>query len=79
VWRVIVAPSLGAIGLIVGFVLIAVNFDLVTGLEGWINWALLAPTPVLFVGGIVAGFVLKGRRPRHYAELTNIEIDGDDE
>ncbi|QDZ16166.1 APC family permease [Humibacter ginsenosidimutans] len=79
VWRVIIAPALGALGLIVGFVLIATNFDLVTGLEGPINWILLLPTPVLFIGGIIAGFVLKAKRPQHYAELTTIATGGDDE
>ena len=75
IWRVLVAPALGALGLIVGFVLIATNFDLVTGLQGPVNLALLAPTPALFVAGIVVGIVLKRRRPRHYAELTTLVPD----
>ena len=75
VWRVIVAPALGAIGLIVGWILIATNFGLVSGVEGPINIALLAPTPVLFLAGIVIGFVLKARNPRHYAELTTVVVD----
>ena len=74
-WRVIVAPALGALGLIVGWVLIAINFDLVTGLTGPINLALLAPTPVLFLAGIVTGFILRSRRPQHYAELTTLVPD----
>ena len=77
VWRVIIAPALGAIGLLVGWVLIALNFDLVSGLEGPVNWVLLAPTPVLFVAGVIAGFVIKARRPQHYAELTNV-VTADD-
>jgi hypothetical protein len=75
VWRVLVAPALGAIGLIVGWILIATNFSLVSGVEGPINIALLAPTPVLFLAGIVIGFVLKARNPRHYAELTTVVVD----
>jgi hypothetical protein len=74
-WRVIVAPALGALGLIVGWVLIAMNFDLVTGLTGPVNLALLAPTPLLFLAGIVAGFALRARSPRHYAELTTLVPD----
>lgn len=70
VWRVTVAPILGAIGLIVGFFLIATNFEVVTGLEGPINQLLLLPTPILFVGGIIAGLVIKARRPAYYAGLT---------
>ncbi|MFT4228720.1 MAG: APC family permease [Microbacterium sp.] len=75
VWRVIVAPALGALGLITGFALIAANFDLVTGLTGGVNWLLLAPTPVLFIAGIVWALVLKRRYPRHYAELTTYVPD----
>ncbi|WP_240630237.1 APC family permease [Specibacter cremeus] len=72
IWRVIVAPALGVLGLATGFILIVVNFDIVTGMEGAVNWILLLPTPVLFIAGIVTGRVLKRRRPAHYAELTNM-------
>lgn len=74
-WRVIFAPALGAVGLIIGWVLIAMNFDLVTGLTGPVNVTLLVPTPVLFAAGIVAGLVLKRRNPAHYAELTTLVPD----
>lgn len=74
-WRVLIAPALGAIGLIIGWVLIATNFDLVSGVEGPINIALIAPTPILFLVGIIVGFVLKSRNPRHYAELTTMVVD----
>lgn len=70
VWRVTVAPVIGAVGLIVGYVLIATNFDVVTGLEGPINQVLLLPTPILFIGGIIAGLVIRARRPAYYAGLT---------
>lgn len=72
IWRTLVAPALGALGLALGFLLIVFNFNIVTGMEGGVNLILLLPTPVLFVAGIVAGFTLKRRRPAHYAELTNI-------
>lgn len=68
--RVIIAPAIGAIGLIVGYVLIFTNFEVVTGLEGPINQVLLLPTPILFIGGIVVGLILKKRRPAYYAGLT---------
>ena len=70
VWRVIVAPALGALGLIAGYILIVTNFEVVTGLEGPINQLLLLPTPVLFIGGLVVGLVLKARKPEYYAGLT---------
>jgi len=70
VWRVTIAPAIGAIGLIVGYVLIVTNFEIVTGLEGPINQVLLLPTPILFIGGIIVGLVLKKRKPEYYANLT---------
>jgi amino acid transporter len=70
VWRVTIAPAIGAIGLIVGYFLIITNFEIVTGLEGPINQVLLLPTPILFAGGIVVGLVLKKRKPKYYAGLT---------
>lgn len=45
VWRVIAAPTLGAAGLIAGFILIVTNFEVVTGLECPINQLLLLPRP----------------------------------
>lgn len=70
VWRVVVAPVIGALGLIVSFVLIVTNFEFVTGLEGPINWVLLLPTPVLLLVGIVYGLLLRRRAPQHYNTLT---------
>lgn len=77
VWRVLISPAIGAVGLIAGFTLIALNFNLVSGLEGPANLALIAPTPLLFVGGIIGGLALKRRRPRHYAELTTLVPDSE--
>jgi amino acid transporter len=74
VFRVLIAPALGALGLITGFILIATNFDLVTGFPPGdpINWILLLPTPVLFVAGIVYGLVRRVRDPQGYAKLTDL-------
>ncbi|QTX03708.1 APC family permease [Agromyces archimandritae] len=69
-WRVLVAPALGAAGLITGFLLIAFNFEIVTTFTGPINWVLLAPTPVLFIAGIVMGMVIRRRDPARYAALA---------
>lgn len=70
VWRVIVAPAIGAVGLIIGYILIITNFEVVTGLTGPMNQVLLLPTPILFIGGIIVGLVLKRRKPAYYASLT---------
>lgn len=77
-WRVLVAPAIGALGLIAGYILIITNFEIVTGLEGAINWILLLPTPILFVGGLVVGLVLKQRKPEYYAGLTeSVTVQGE--
>lgn len=70
VWRVIIAPAIGALGLITGYILIVTNFEVVTGLEGPINQILLLPTPILCIGGIIVGLVLRRRKPAYYAGLT---------
>ncbi|KHK96069.1 amino acid permease [Microbacterium mangrovi] len=70
VWHVVVAPVLGAVGLLAAFVVIATHFDLVSGVEGPINQGMLACVPIIFVGGIVVGLVMKRRAPARYAALT---------
>jgi hypothetical protein len=65
-----IAPALGALGLVVAFTLVVLNFEIVSGIPGAINFWLVLPTPVLFVVGIVVGLVLKRRDPGAYAELT---------
>ena len=76
IWRVLIAPGLGALGLVVGFLLVVFNFELVTGMEGAINWVLLLPIPLLFLGGIATGLLIRGRRPEHYARLTHLNESG---
>ncbi|MFV0425403.1 MAG: APC family permease [Beutenbergiaceae bacterium] len=78
-FRVLIAPTLGALGLITGFILIVLNFGVVSGLEGPINWILLAPTPILFIAGIVAGFMMKSNNPAKYDSLMQSIPDDEDE
>lgn len=78
VFRALIAPALGALGLITGLLLIVFNFDVVTGMEGAVNWILLLPTPILFVAGIVVGLVMRRRSPARYAALTNIATADED-
>ncbi|MGN8026172.1 APC family permease [Microbacterium sp. 22242] len=70
VWRVLVAPILGAAGLLGAFLIIVTHFDLVSGVEGPINWLLIACVPLVFGGGIVLGLVMRRRSPERYAALT---------
>lgn len=51
VFRVVIAPALGAVGLAVGLYLMLSNVDLLTGRTGWFNVALFCP---LLLGGVVA-------------------------
>lgn len=77
VWRVVVAPALGAAGLIVGFTMIVLNFEITTGMEGAVNWILLLPTPVLFAAGFVHAAVLKRRAPDVYRTLGASRSDSE--
>jgi hypothetical protein len=51
--RVIVAPALGAAGLVAGVYLIATNFSVISGFTGLTNTILLALPPIAFVIGVV--------------------------
>ncbi|MGW4100293.1 APC family permease [Mycobacterium sp. NPDC004974] len=62
-FRVWVAPALGAAGLIVGLYLMLTNLDLLTGRTDWVNWALVAPLPLVGLGGYVWARITRGRRP----------------
>lgn len=68
--RVTIAPILGAIGLIIGYTLIATNFEIVTGLNGVINVLLLLPTSLLFIGGIITSLIIRAKSPDYYEGLN---------
>ena len=70
VWTVLVAPVLGAVGLLTAFAVIATNFELVSGMSGPINGILLATVPLVFAIGITVGIVMRRRSPERYAALT---------
>ncbi|MFB6610444.1 APC family permease [Agromyces sp. NPDC056379] len=53
VFRVVIAPALGVLGLVVGLVLMLTNLDLLTGRTDWVNWALMAPLVLVAVGGVI--------------------------
>lgn len=69
-FRVTIAPMLGAVGLIIGYALIATNFEIVTGLSGVINVLLLLPTLLLFIGGIIASLIIRAKSPEYYERLN---------
>ncbi len=69
--RVVVAPLLGLAGLVAGGCLMLSNLDLLTGRTDWVNWALLAPLPVVAALGVV-------RARRTDAERTP-DLDADEQ
>ena len=69
VFRVIMAPALGAIGLAAGLWLMITNFDLLTGMAGWANAWLLGPLLLLGIGGVWWAVVLRRRDPERYAGI----------
>lgn len=80
VWTVLIAPILGAIGLLGAFVVIATHFDLVSGMTGPINGILLAIVPLVFAVGIGVGIVMRRRSPERYAALTqSVRVVSSDE
>ncbi|GAT72000.1 amino acid transporter [Microbacterium sp. HM58-2] len=80
VWTVLIAPVLGAIGLLTAFVVIAANFELVSGMTGPVNGILLATVPLVFAAGIAVGIVMRRRSPERYAALTqSIRVVASDE
>ena len=55
IWRVRVAPALAVAGLGIGLLLIAGNFEVITGRTGLANWVMLSVTPLCFAAGVLRG------------------------
>jgi amino acid transporter len=71
VFRVLIAPLLGAIGLTVAWFVIAVNFEALTATAGIVNLWLILPVPILFLVGIVIGLAIKRRSPARYQAMLS--------
>jgi amino acid transporter len=69
VFRVVIAPVLGAIGLVTGAYLMLSNFDMLTGTTGWLNWFIALMLPTAFAIGVVLAYRIRGRNPRQYELL----------
>lgn len=72
VWRVVIFPALGALGLIAAWIIIVMNFDALTGLGPVVNTLLILPTPVLFIFGLIYAGILKSRDPEKYKKLSQM-------
>lgn len=70
VWRRLVAPGLGALGLAACFILMAANLDLVSGSKSRIVQSF--PVLILMIGLAGAGLALwiRARRPEAYARIA---------
>ncbi|GAA1538212.1 APC family permease [Brevibacterium picturae] len=70
-WTRVIAPGLSAIGLVVLFVSIVINFNVLIGLEGTSVLSWLLPAIVLVPGvlGTIWAFVLRSSRPQLYAGI----------
>lgn len=70
-WTRVIAPGLSAIGLIVLFISIVINFNVLIGLEGTSVLSWLLPAIVLVPGiiGTLWAFVLRSKRPQLYAGI----------
>jgi protein-S-isoprenylcysteine O-methyltransferase Ste14 len=74
VWSTIVAPAVSAVLLTIACYLIMTNFDYFTGRTDWVNWALLAILPVVFVIGVVRTLIMRASHPAEYAVLTETKV-----
>lgn len=70
-WTRVVAPGLGAAGLLTLFVLVLANFDVLIGAEGETTLDWLLPAIVLVPGalGTVWAWWLRSSRPQTYAQI----------
>jgi amino acid transporter len=70
VWRTLVAPAIGAVGLIAAVILVTLNFRTLTQLDvAWVN-ALPYAYLLIFAFGAVFALWLRSRRPTTYAGLA---------
>lgn len=69
--RVVVLPTLGAVGLSAAWIVVVLNLDVLTGLGPQVNTLLVLPTPILLVVGIIWALVIRARRPQTYADLAD--------
>lgn len=70
-WRVIVAPLVGAIGLAIAWIVVVLNFSIISGLEGvLVNVALILPTPLLFLGGVLLARHWRRTKPERFERLA---------
>ena len=69
--RVLVAPLLGALGLVVAWFLIVSNIEVLSLSTGARNLWLTLPGPALLVAGVVGGLLMRSSQPARYDALLS--------
>lgn len=75
-WRVLIAPAVAAVGLVVLVWLSISQLDLLTAAGSAVNWALLLPLPALFLVGVVMALRIRRRDPVRYESLGTEDVEG---
>ncbi len=73
-WNTMVAPILGAIGLLAGEVLVLTNFDILTGASTGVNLALTLPIPLLAAIGYLLAVRMRRTRPERYEGIGTVRV-----
>ena len=73
-WQTVIAPALGALGLIIAAILVVSNFDVLTGTTAPVVTAL--PWLLLIAGGLGVALAswLRSARPDRYARLGGVSV-----
>ncbi|MGC0419073.1 APC family permease [Embleya sp. AB8] len=71
-WRTVVAPVLGAAGLVSAAVLVASNFDVLTGTTNPVVGSLPWLLPAVTLGGVAFAYRLRVAHPSRYARLGGL-------
>lgn len=75
-WRVLVAPAIAAVGLVVLVWLSISQLDLLTAVGPAVNWSLLLPLPVLFLVGEGMALRIRRRDRARYESLGTEDVEG---
>ena len=73
IFRVLIAPLLGAIGLTIGWIFIVLNLNVLSGTDGAANLWLILPGPALLVIGVIWGLMMKRNSPSRYQDLLSAD------
>ena len=73
IFRVLIAPLLGAIGLTIGWIFIVLNLNVLSGTDGAANLWRILPGPALLLIGVMWGLMMKRSSPSRYQDLLSAD------